>query len=57
MARWLSTRHAQRSAVLRLGHPPDYRRRDWQLHAMDVLMQCHGAAMRVLNTPRAPPVV
>ncbi|MEM9739201.1 MAG: hypothetical protein AAF829_04975 [Pseudomonadota bacterium] len=55
MARWLSKRHRRRSAVLRPGRPPGYRRRAWRTFEMDVLIQCHEAALRVLNTPRGPP--
>ncbi|MEM9739166.1 MAG: hypothetical protein AAF829_04795 [Pseudomonadota bacterium] len=55
MARFLLVRRARRSMAILPGHPPAFRPRQFLDWSMDVLMQAHDAALRVMNTPRAPP--
>ncbi|MEM6389881.1 MAG: hypothetical protein AAF825_08600 [Pseudomonadota bacterium] len=49
MARFLLNPRPRRGGAIRPGHPPAFRRRAYLDWSMDVLIQAHDAAMRVLN--------
>ncbi|MEM1105783.1 MAG: hypothetical protein AAGH87_05280 [Pseudomonadota bacterium] len=58
MARFLAgggPRRSRRASPFRPGYPPAYRRAAYLEWPTAVLVEAHEAAMRALNTPRAPP--
>ncbi|MEL6663173.1 MAG: hypothetical protein AAFR33_09220, partial [Pseudomonadota bacterium] len=55
MAAFMLRGRARRASAILPGHPPAYRLRQFLDWPMDVLMQAHEAALRVMNRGWDPP--